>query len=81
MTNKVTKKKKTELSFEEMINALEEIVATLESGGLPLEESLRAYEKAMEYSKRLNAQLDAGEKRISELTSGGEKAFTSEDLT
>ena len=85
MTNKVTKKKKAEsaekMSFEEMLNALEEIVFSLESGGLSLEDSLAAYEKATEYSKKLNEQLDAGEKRISELTKSGEKAFIAEDLT
>jgi exodeoxyribonuclease VII small subunit len=83
MSNKTTPKKtKVGLTFEQMLSALEEIVLKLEAGGLSLEDSLAAYEQAILYSKELNKMLDAGEKRIMELSSKGEeKPFAAEDLT
>ncbi|MGI5898394.1 MAG: exodeoxyribonuclease VII small subunit [Christensenellales bacterium] len=80
--NEVSKEIKESLTFEQMLSALEEIVSKLEAGGLSLEDSLAAYEQSVLYSKELSRMLDAGEKRIMELSSkGAEKPFTAEDLT
>jgi len=55
------------LRFEEAVERLEEIVAALESGGLPLEESLRRYEEAVRLSRLCGDQLDRAGERLREL--------------
>jgi exodeoxyribonuclease VII small subunit len=54
-------------SFEELYRSLEETVAKLEKGGLPLEESIALYERGMELAKRCQALLDKAELRITKL--------------
>jgi len=70
-----------EVSFEKMMAELEAIVARLESGGMPLDESLAAYERAMLLSKKLEDILNEGEKRIAALSGGAQVPFEAEDLT
>ena len=57
-----------ERSFEEHMAEAEAIVRELESGALPLEESIARYEKAVAALKRCHAILDAAEKRVEQLT-------------
>lgn len=78
---KSRKKAEKEPTFEQMMETLEETVGLLESGGMGLQESLAAYERAIELSKKLNSLLDEGEKRMMELTDSGEKPFAAEDIT
>ncbi len=59
-----TKKKE---SFEELFRRLEETVAKLEEGGLPLEQSLALYEEGMLLAKRCQEMLDGAEIRIRQL--------------
>ncbi len=59
---------KKEKSFEEHLAEAEAIVRELESGALPLEDSIDRYEKAVAALKRCLAILDAAEKRIEALT-------------
>lgn len=54
-------------SFEKNIKRLEEIVAKLEDGGLPLEESLRLFEEGTALVRRCTATLDGAEQKITEL--------------
>jgi exodeoxyribonuclease VII small subunit len=56
-------------SFEDSIRRLSEIVETLESGELPLEESLRLFEEGVTLARSSQATLDAAEKRVEELLS------------
>ena len=49
---------------------LEETVRALEQGQMPLEESLKAFEKAMALQKSLKEILDDGDRRIRVLTEG-----------
>ncbi|MCK6480913.1 MAG: exodeoxyribonuclease VII small subunit [Planctomycetes bacterium] len=60
--------KKPEKSFEEHLQEAEAIVRELESGSLPLEDSIARYEKAVGALKQCHAILDAAEKRIEALT-------------
>jgi exodeoxyribonuclease VII small subunit len=60
-------------SFEKAIAELETVVKQLESGDLPLEESLRLFERGMELSSLCRAQLDAAEQRIEILVKKGDK--------
>ena len=55
------------LSFEEAINQLTEIVARIEQGRIPLQESLRQYEKAMALIKHCRNILKKAETRIEKI--------------
>lgn len=57
---------KTE-SFEELFRRLEETVAKLEAGGLPLEKSLALYEEGMGLARRCQEMLDSAELRVRQL--------------
>ena len=59
---------KKEKSFEEHLAEAEAIVRELESGALPLEDSIARYEKAVAALRRCHAILEAAEKRIETLT-------------
>ena len=56
-------------SFEVAIKRLTEIVATLERGDLPLEESLRLFEEGVQLSRVSQSRLDTAEKRVEQLLS------------
>ena len=57
-----------EVTFQDGLDALEEIVARLESGTLPLEEALRAFEDGVGLVRRLNEKLNEAERRVELLT-------------
>ena len=57
------------LSFEDSIRRLGEIVDALESGEMPLEDSLRLFEEGVKLSRASQAKLDRAEKRVEELLS------------
>jgi len=82
----VPKKKSvaTEPTFEKALEKLEDIVHSLEEGGLPLDESLKKFEEGISLSKRCEKALSAAEKKIEVLTkdAGGKvkaEAFEDED--
>jgi len=52
------------LSFEQALEQLSNLVAQLESGELPLEESVAAFEKGVKLSRRCEALLDEAEQRL-----------------
>lgn len=54
--------------FEALVQELEALVGQLESGQLPLEESLQAFERGMALSKQAAAILDAAELKVEQLT-------------
>ena len=60
-----------EPSFESALERLEAIVDRLESGDLPLEQALAAFEEGVTLSRRCSAELEAAERRI-ELLVGAE---------
>jgi len=51
-------------SFEEQLAELERVVDRLESGGLPLEESVQLFESGMRLSNACKEQLSSAESRI-----------------
>ncbi|MGA2284781.1 MAG: exodeoxyribonuclease VII small subunit [Dehalococcoidia bacterium] len=59
--------KKSKETFEELYRRLEETVAKLEEGGLPLERSLALYEDGMTLARRCQEMLDTAEVRIRQL--------------
>ncbi len=57
-------------SFEKDLERLEEIVAGLEQGGLPLEESLRQFEEGVALVRQCEKTLMAAERKIDMLVRG-----------
>ncbi len=51
-------------SFEASLDALEQIVAQLESGDLPLEKSLELFEQGIRLSRECQERLTQAERRI-----------------
>lgn len=51
-------------SFEAALQELERLVQTLESGGVPLEDSLKAYERGMVLLKHCQETLAQAEQKI-----------------
>jgi exodeoxyribonuclease VII small subunit len=51
-------------SFEDQLAELERVVDRLESGGLPLDESVKLFEDGMRLSNACKSQLSAAESRI-----------------
>ncbi len=72
-----------EMKFEDAIEKLEKIVAELEEGGLPLEESLKKFEEGIKLSRFCSKKLKEAERKIEMLTKTAEgtletKTFDSE---
>ena len=54
----------TTLSFEESLEQMTKLVEKLESGELPLEESVAAFEQGVKLSRRCESLLDKAEQRL-----------------
>ena len=59
-----------ELSFEAALAELERVVARLESGEVPLEESIALYARGTELRQHCEAKLKDAEARVAEITQG-----------
>ena len=58
----------SELSFEESIKSLTEIVGRIEQGEIPLQDSLKQYERGMALIKHCRGILQRAEKRIEKIS-------------
>jgi exodeoxyribonuclease VII small subunit len=58
----------TDLTFEDCLTRLEQIVAALEGGKLSLDESLKVFEEGVALSRRCSRYLEDAERRIELLT-------------
>ncbi|MEO0566787.1 MAG: exodeoxyribonuclease VII small subunit [Pseudomonadota bacterium] len=56
------------MSFEEAMKALEEVVTRLERGDVPLEESIKLYERGAELKKRCEVKLAEAEEKVRAIT-------------
>ncbi|WP_324742851.1 exodeoxyribonuclease VII small subunit [Tsuneonella sp. CC-YZS046] len=59
------------MSFEDALRALEEVVRKLESGEVPLDDSIELYERGELLRQHCQARLDAAQARIEKIVSGG----------
>lgn len=59
-----------EMTFEEALKALEQVVARLEGGEVPLDESISLYERGEDLRKHCQARLDAAQARIEKIVAG-----------
>jgi len=64
--------------FEEALRALEEIVAGLEKGDLPLEKALELFEQGVEISKFCNSKLSEAERKVEILMRGNKGEMQAE---
>ena len=60
------------MSFEEALRALEDVVRKLESGDVPLDDSITLYERGEELRLHCQARLDAAQARIEKIVQGPE---------
>ena len=71
---------KKEKSFEEIMQRLDEIVASLEDEQLPLEESIRLFSEGVELALAARGKLEVGESKVQKLIEKLEGGFEFEDL-
>lgn len=64
-----TKKK---LTFEQQLEAVEALIAGMESGSMPLEESMRRYEEGMAMIASMEKELQAAQQRLTVIRQGAE---------
>lgn len=78
MATKTTSKKK--VSFEEQLAAVEKLIADMENGGLPLEETLKRYEEGVTLLASLEKELSSVKQRLTVIRRQGEDSFSEEPL-
>ncbi|MXO90150.1 exodeoxyribonuclease VII small subunit [Pontixanthobacter aquaemixtae] len=59
-----------QMTFEQALAALEEIVKRLESGEVPLDESINLYEQGEKLRQHCQARLDSAQARIEKIVAG-----------
>ena len=56
-----------ELSFEEKLTKLEEIVSELEQGNIDLDDAINKYTEAMKIAKECSVKLDSATKAVNKI--------------
>lgn len=59
-----------QMSFEDSLKALEELVRQLESGDVPLDDSITLYERGEKLRQHCQARLNAAQARIEKIVTG-----------
>lgn len=67
-------------SYEEMVARLEQIVTSLESGDLSLDETMKIYKEALTLSEKCSKVLEKFRGEITLVRNGEEVFLTDEDL-
>ena len=68
------------LSFEERLQQVQEITSKIESGALPLEDSVSAFEHGMKILGELSAELEGMNRRLTVLRDGKETGIPDEKV-
>ncbi len=71
MSKKETVQETKNIKFEEALKRLEKIVEKLESGDVPLEESLSLYEEGITLFRHCSSKLEEAKKKVEILTKKG----------
>ena len=61
-----------EMSFEDALRALEEIVTQLERGDVPLDKSIELYERGEKLRAACQTRLDSAQARIEKIVAGSD---------
>jgi exodeoxyribonuclease VII small subunit len=64
------------MTFEDALRALEDVVRKLESGEVPLDDSITLYEQGEALRKHCQARLDAASARIERIVAGADGQAT-----
>lgn len=60
------------MSFEQAMAELEQVVGQLERGDVPLEDSIKLYERGALLKKRCEAKLKEAEEKVAQITLDGD---------
>ena len=71
---------KKQLSFEEKMNQLEDIVINLEKGTAPLDESMKLFEQGMKLPVELQKMLETAEQKVTLLTEQADGTINEQDF-
>ena len=63
-----------DLTFEQAYAQLEDVVAQMEAGDLPLEDALQLYERGQHLARLCGEMLDAAELRIEQIDNEGARS-------
>lgn len=69
-----------ELSFEEKLNKLEEIVSELEQGNIDLDDAINKYTEAMKLAKECSKKLDDATKAVNKILNADGKLENFKEL-
>lgn len=72
--------KNDEMTFEQSMERLEQIVKLLEKGDAPLEDALTLFEEGTTLAGKCGVMLDEAEKKIVRLSKGADGAPVEEDF-
>lgn len=61
-----------QMSFEQALTALEEIVTQLERGDVPLDQSIKLYERGEKLRAACQSRLDSAQARIEKIVAGSD---------
>lgn len=62
----------SKLTFEDALRALEDVVKRLESGDVPLDESISLYEQGEKLRQHCQKRLDSAQARIEKIVAGAD---------
>jgi exodeoxyribonuclease VII small subunit len=68
----MTDKPVSEMSFEEAMKELEDLVNKLESSQVALDDSIKLYDRGAELKKHCEAKLKAAEEKVAQITLGAD---------
>ena len=71
---------KKEISFEDALERLNEIVKALEHSDAPLDDSLKLFEEGVALIKRCNNQIDLAETKIKQLVRSSDGTLEEQDF-
>lgn len=66
----MSEKNVSEMSFEEAMAELEKVVKSLEHGDVPLEDSIKLYERGAALKAHCETKLKAAEEKVAQITLG-----------
>ncbi len=66
----------SQMTFEQALRALEEVVKRLESGEVPLDDSINLYEQGEKLRQHCQARLDSAQARIEKIVAGADGKAT-----
>ena len=79
MTSK--RKKDENISFEDSLKKLENIVEELEKGELNLDDALKLYEEGMHFSDHCLTKLNESKQKVEKMTREGNEKFRTEPFS